>query len=568
MLKKLLKQLKLSHKLALGGLLIVGTVLQASTMFRSGPFYSFGVGFWGPNGHDGIWHLALANQVLKDFPPPDPIFSGFSLSNYHYFYDLLLSVTHGLTLIPITYLYFQIFPFLMALAIGTLSFLFGYLWRKDFWFGFWLAFFNFFGGSFGYLVTLWRDKQLGGESLFWSMQSISTLINPPFALSLIIILVGMLFLLKMKDWTLKKIIWVGILFGILINVKAYGGVVVLIALGMFALIKLSRKERAYLGIFGVALLVSGIIFISINREAASLFVWQPFWFINSMIEAQDRLYLSRLALARYSSMDQGLGPKLIAIELFGLVVFLIGNLGTRIIGIFDLIKRSKKLDEFDVFILAGGLVGLIIPLFFVQKGTAWNAIQFLYYFLFFANFYAASLLSRVMTFKKPLRLLLITLVVLLTAPTTISTIKNYIGWPPPAAVFKVEMEGLKFLEQQPGGVVLTYPYDKTKKTRYKSTPVPLSAYESTAYVSAFSDKLTFLADEMNLEIMGRNGSLRREEEIKFFTGNDINWARDFLSKNQIRYIYLVKDENLTLGGSILGIKEIFTNDEVRIYQVL
>ena len=57
MLKKVTKQFSLVS------LIIVGTLTWSLTMIRSGLLYKFGYGFWGPNGHDGIWHIALANNL-------------------------------------------------------------------------------------------------------------------------------------------------------------------------------------------------------------------------------------------------------------------------------------------------------------------------------------------------------------------------------------------------------------------------------------------------------------------------------------------------------------------------
>jgi len=140
-------------------------------------------------------------------------------------------------------------------TLGFLSFWVGYLWRKDFWTGFWLAFLNYFATSFGFLVTLFKSFDLGGESLFWSMQSISTLINPPFALSLIFLLSGLLILLKVKKWNYLKIIGLALLFGILINVKFYAGVVGLAGLGIYSFLKLFKKEKVYLYLFLLSSLI-------------------------------------------------------------------------------------------------------------------------------------------------------------------------------------------------------------------------------------------------------------------------------------------------------------------------
>lgn len=562
-------RLKRKLKIFLAILLFLGVLSQGMTMFRSGLIYDFGMGFWGPNGHDGIWHLALVNQVLKGFPPPHPTLAGSNLTNYHYFYDLLLAVVNKLTTIPIHHLYFQIFPFFLALGIGWLSFLVGYYWKKDFWTGFWLTFFNYFAGSFGFLVTLWRTGELGGESLFWSMQSISTLVNPPFAFSLVVLLAGMYLLLRVKNWNRWKIIGLGLLFGLLIDIKVYAGIVALPALLVFALFKLGQNKKQYLGVFLVALVTSLATFFLINKKAASLLVFEPLWFIHTMIESSDRFYLPRLALARYTLIEGKFGPRLFALELGTLGIFLLGNLGTRVIGLKTLIEKNIKKDftDLDAFILIGGAVGLLIPLVFVQKGTAWNTIQFFYYFLFFANFYAAVTLSKLIRLKNNYKWILLGIIILLTIPTSFSTLKGYLGWPPPTALSKGELEALDFLKKQKEATVLTFFYNPFEKERFKQTPIPLYVYETTAYVSAFSGKQTFLEDEMNLAISGYDFKQRAEDEIKFFIAEDEIWARGFLLNNQIGYIYLTDRQRFLLPEEELGVDKIFDNGEARIYQV-
>ena len=559
--------LKFSKLLA--ALVGLGSVALGLTMIRSGLFYSFGIGFWGANGHDGVWHLALINQVLKGFPPPHPTFSGFELTNYHYFYDLLLALINKLTTIPTYNLYFQIFPVLLAVGLGILSYLVGYWWKKDFWTGFWLAFFNYFAGSFGYLVTLWRYHEFGGESLFWSMQSISALINPPFALSLVILLFGALLLLKVKKWSLGKIAGTAFLFGILINIKAYAGMVGLAALGVYALIKLIKKEKVYLWIFGLALLISLFIFIPINHKAGSLFVWRPLWFTHSLVESYDRLYWPKMAVAIHTLKGRFWDPKLILAEAISLGLFLLGNLGTRIIGGWSLVERirKRKLSEFDFFLMTGAVGGLIPSLLFVQKGTAWNTIQFFYYFLFFSNFYAASTMARITASRKRLKYLFLTIVILLTIPTTISTLRHYTGWPSPSAIPVGELEALNFLKSRKPGVVLTYPYDRFEKEDYLSTPLPLKVYESTSYVSAFSGYQTFLEDQVNLEISDYDWKSRREETVKFFETEDEIWTRGFLLNNQIGYIYLTQGHEIKQENNGLGVEKIFDNGEAKIYRV-
>lgn len=536
--------------------------------------YPFGLGFWGPNGHDGIWHLSLINQVLISFPPPHPNFAGSLLINYHYFYDILLALVGKITPIPIINLYFQIFPILIGLSLGVLSFIVGYLWKKSFWVGFWLAFLNYFAGSFGYFITLIRSGEIGGESLFYSMQSISTQINPPYAFSLVIILLGFTFLFIYNKKNLVHWLVISILFGILINIKIYAGIIIISGLFGYTVIKVIKKDYSSIEIFISAFAISLGIYLLTNKDSGSLLIFEPLWFVHSMIESTDRLYLPNWALSRYILMAYGITKKLILIETLSVIIFIVGNMGTRIIGSWSIIKslKSKNLQDFDIFILTSSSISLIVPLFFVQKGTAWNTIQFFYYFLFFMNFYAAVAISSFLESKKSnlIKISFILMFIFLTIPTTFSTIKEYFGYPPPASLPNNEIKALAFLKQLPRKTVLTVPYDKYSKNREGlKTPIPLYLYETTGYVSAFSNKQTFLEDEMNLGNSGYPFGERKKEVFQsFFNAENASVARGFLLTNQIGYIYLVDSQQINYSFSDLGIKLIYDQESVRIYQVL
>jgi len=556
------------QKFLLFVLIFLGTICLSLTTFRSGREQEEGIAFWGPNGHDGVWHIALANQSLKSFPPPCPVFSGFKLTNYHFFYDLLLALSGQLTKISLFTLHFRFYPVLFAFLLGVLSFMVGYLWRRDFWTGFWLCFLNYFAGSFGWIATLAREGRIGGESLFWSMQSISTLLNPPFALSLIFLLGGMLFLLSCKGKSWKEVLLGGVIFGVIINIKAYGGVVALAGLASLAFFAFRKGRLGEGKVFLTATVVSSLIFFLTNRSGASLFIFKPFWFIHTMLEARDRLFLPRLALARYALLASSLGPKLILIEVIGLGLFLVGNLGGRIFGLLALGKRlwQKRVTSLDSFLGGGMLVSLFLPLLFIQKGTAWNTIQFFYYFLFLMNFYFAAFLADLTKTASLKEKIFLGVLLVITIPTSFSTLRDYLGKFPPAVIPSSEVVALTFLRNQLEGVVLTFPYQKEKKRN--GVLVPLRFYETTAYVSALTGKISFLEDEMNLEITGYPWRERKREIEKFFSSRDEFWARGFLVNNQIDYIYLVAEEKLPLPPEKLGLKVIFNKGGVRIYKVL
>jgi hypothetical protein len=544
----------LKNNLILIVLLLLGTVSWFLTIAKSGIIYPFGMGFWGANGHDGIWHVALINNFSKGVLG-NPVFAGYPLQNYHIGFDFLVAFLFKITTIPIINLYFQILPPVFAFLIGFLTYKFVLLLTNSKKSGILATFFTFFGGSFAWIIGK-------GESGFWSQQQISTLINPPFALSLIFILLGLILLIKYQNT--RKILFLilgSLSFGILIEIKVYAGILVLGGLlvsGIWSVFK--EKKWDYLIVFVCSLIISLIIFLPSLRGSSKLLVWQPFWFLETMMGATDRLNWVRYYSAMLNYKSGGVWFKGILAYSVSFAIFIIGNFATRLLAFKNI--NLKKLTSLDLFIWSVVGAGVLIPTFFLQKGTSWNTIQFFYYSLFFSGIMAGIVLGRLNKF-------VILLFIVLTIPTTVISLKDvYLPGRPPAMLSKEELSALKFLESQPDGIVLTYPYDSVKgKEAVINPPRPLYLYESTAYVSAFSRKTTFLEDEVNLDITGYDWRARRQGVEEWYKEKDLEKARNFLKKNNVKYIYWVKSQRAFLGEGQLGLTRLFENKEVNIWKV-
>src|SRR5260221_13142110 len=127
-------------------LLVVGTISWSITMVKSGLLYPFGMGFWGANGHDGIWHIALINSLSRgSFNMP--IFAGSNIKNYHLGFDLLTAFFHNVTSIPTVNLYFQILPPILAFLIGISCYIFVNALTKSKRAALWATFFVYFAGE-------------------------------------------------------------------------------------------------------------------------------------------------------------------------------------------------------------------------------------------------------------------------------------------------------------------------------------------------------------------------------------------------------------------------------------
>lgn len=540
---------------------IVGTVTWSLTMVRSGLIYDFGYGFWGANGHDGIWHIALAESLARGLFD-NPVFAGSALQNYHLGFDLLLALINQVTKLPINYLYFQILPSIFAVLIGFLTYKFVYSWKHSTYHALLATFFVYFSSSFGFIVTFLRNGTITGESMFWSSQSLSTLVNPPFALSLIFLLSGLVFLLKyQKTHTTYYILLSTLFFGLLIFVKVYAGLLILAGLFAAGVYEFFLHHRSYiLHLFFWTSVVSSLLFFPFIDLKSGGLAWQPFWFLETLMSYSDRLGWERFYSAMTTYKMGGLWFKAIVAYGMSFVIFLVGNLGIRIVG-FRYFKKIK-LDWVNVFIFTILFFAVIIPMLFVQKGTPWNTIQFFYYFLFFFAILAG------ISMKK--RLLILVLPFAMVGVW--ATLQHYLPSMPQAKISTQEIEALNFLENQPQGIVLTYPFDQYKaKEAEVNPPRPLYFYDSTAYVSAYSKKQVFLEDEVNLNIMGYDWKGRREDVLWFISNLDPGKGREFLRSNKIKYLYLVKEnspligEYIRLGESDLELKKLFENEKVIIY---
>ncbi|HWS49335.1 MAG TPA: hypothetical protein VN174_04775 [Candidatus Methanoperedens sp.] len=519
--------------------------IQLIPVIRSGLHYDYGVGFWGSNGHDGIWHLSLINHIDNPLKINMPIFSGESLKNYHPFFNILIAYLSKYTFIDSSIWLFQIFPTLSAIIFLYFSFLLGWKLSKSFFGGLLLVILNSISNSLGWIVNLIRFGTLDGESLFWAMQSPSNQLNPPFMLSILLILI-LIYILKTNKASKISIF---LILSLLPIIKVYSAIPAYIIFFFYVL-----KNRTYLKTLLMSLLFALILFFQYNSNSASLIKFQPFWFINSMMESKDRLFLPKIANIRYTlEASNRIGPRLIVYYLATLSIFLVGNFSWRLLSV----KEFKKNKAIFVSIL----ICTLIPILFVQKGTTWNTIQFLYYALFLANIPLSQYLSK--------HRHLAYLVIILSLIPLYGSLPNYLGKIPPTAISKEEFRALSFLKQQPSGNVLTYPYDPYLKESFLKTPLPIYAYETTSYVAAYSGHSTFLEDEMNLDNSSFDWRSRRQEAEDFFTQKDKYQNRGTLVNNKINYIYLPKIylKNIPEFTSEMSLTPIFDNSEIVIYKV-
>lgn len=537
-------------------LFIYCTIAQVIPVIRSGTNIGSGLGFWGPNGHDGVWHLALINQIRNPFVINMPIFSGEILKNYHPFFDIVIAYFAKITTISPSYLLFQIFPILSTFFYLLLSFKIGKLITKSDKGGLILMILNTINNSFGWVINYVKHGNFEGESLFWAMQSPSNQLNPPFALSLVLLLI-LIYILLSNPKTLSKInlFYISLILIFLPIIKAYSAVPAYL---IFLIYIIHTKKylpagQAGFKTFIISFIFSIILFFQFNKNSSTLLVWQPFWFIRSLFESTDKFYFPRFANLASSNI-----LKQVIFYLLGIPIFIIGNFAFRLLGVKILFTKSW----FYKSLLISIIILTLIPLFFIQSGTSWNTIQFLYYAIFLLNIPFAYYLSRANIF-------IVFFIVIIQLLPLFASFPQYLGKAPPAFIPNAEIDCFNYLKTQTPSIVLTYPYDAYIKDKL-TVPLPLYAYTTTSYVSAYSGQQTYLEDEMNLANSGYDWQTRRKNSEKFFLQENIFQDRGFLLNNRIDYIYLagleIAKTNLNIQN--LYIQSVYKNDICQIYKVI
>lgn len=583
--------------------LLVSTLVEGFINFPSGFLYKTGHLYWSAQGHDGLWHIAIIEAMKKSFPTNNPLYTGEGLFNYHYFADVVIAQFNRLfPFFSSLDLYFRYFSFLIAFLMGLAAYSLLATWTKNKAIGLLGIFFTYFVGSFGYLVLAIQGRGFfGGETIFWAAQGNTIIGNMPHAFNYFLIpafFLALYYFLKQKNNLLLLICF--LMGGFLVGFKVSAGVVLLAGLAFASLFSLLfQKNRSIILLTGLVGLSNLVTFKLITRAGESLLMFLPWWFIRTMIVVPDRVNWLDLELRRQFYLAKGgvrANLRIIEFETIAFFLFLVGNLGMRVIGFWEIAKSFWQKTVFKNLLVSTMfftmLTGFLLPIFFIQKGVTYNLIQFMQYFLLIFGFFAAVTLYNFLHFlkRKPLQIIAIVIFVILSIPTVIGNLVEFYGKNPLTMVSNQELAALEFLKANSNDqdIILTKPFDPYSKGLYQSQPWPIYAWESTGYVSAYTTRQTYVTDEGQMRILGINPEERIKKANAFFDlspiydqqGNFLHYIfikeipqdekAEFLKKEKITFIYFHQEEIKEVQKetfSKLGLKEIFTNPEISIFQV-
>lgn len=552
---------------------IPGIVLQLSIISPSGTIQNGDLVFWSSHGHDATWHISLINELKRGYPFQNPVFAGEKLINYHFFSDIPSAQFSKYLFLNDLELYFRLFPFLFSILFGGICFVLGKQLGGSFISGLLTTIIGYCAGSFGYIVTFLQNRRFSGEILFGSSQIQSSIGNPPQIIASIIVLaiISLFYLsLKQSPKLNKFIILIQVLLiASLAGFKIYASIVILLSLGIVSLLRLLLVKKIDLMITTLLSgLASAIIFLPNSSGSTAFLIFQPWWYIRTMIASPDRLNWVDLELRRQTFAYYHNWKWVAFIEITSLLIFIIGNLGIRIIGLFGLTLDLKRLLKDPIaqlsFIIS--IISISLPLLFLQKGIASNSIQFLQYALLITGIFTGTTLALLIKRVKYLfpQIIIILLVVIVAIPTQVSLTRDFYSKPPLAKITRAELQALSFINNEfKTPITILTPPSPTPPITQQSTP-PIWDWFDTAYVAAFSNQRTFYSDQEQVGIMGYNPTHRQQFQSSFFNKTT---PPNNLKEVDIDLIYYPKPLSPKFDLSKTDLVKIYENSEVEIWRL-
>lgn len=539
-------------------------------------------GIWGQSisfERDDLWHLALINELKANFPPNLPGFSGVPLTGYHFFYNFLAAQVSNSFYISTATLHFHFLPIFLAFMWGLGVYSLMILWTKKTVTAIIAVFMTMFAGSFAFILPLRGHEGFSLDSAYGIQQPATSLYNPPFAVSIIFLLAALIAIYQYlnskniqsfssnKNWLLVA----SIIAGIISMFKVYAGIVILPALALLGAHDIFKKKFFILlaGVVSVFLFAATtLVFVNSSEHLIFYPLWRPHEVLNNFpwYGYEEKMYTFR---------KLGVVKGILETELYGLQIFTLGNLGTRIIGITIVLlivtKKKFRMSFFSTIVLAMTLVAYFIPLLFIHTGKVFEIIQTAWYFLFLAGIICAIGLGALFGTNKLPGFVKAILLLIFIVPTLVSTFWSY----------------REFSEKSKTAKNLNTPYYQTMAKlselgNYKNAVLEIPpesvrpedtgwwyANMSNPSIVAFGNKASYLSnqfinfDDANVDSrIGNTALVVKVANSQIVEPEEKEEALRILANNNITYIYSPYE---LPKASELKLQKIYKNDSQNIY---
>jgi hypothetical protein len=555
-----LRKIKISSSyITLLSLLIIGSIIQSMVLLRSGVITSNGIQFTELSFHDSVWHIYLIDELKEFFPPRHPGFTQVTIKNYHFLLDLTLAAVSKYLPFSTFEIYYRITPFFISILFSLGVFVFTKRISKSEKIANMAVFLTLFSGNASWFFQFFRGDEFRFSSDTFMLDAITFMLHNPHAVIVFPLLLAGIMSLQFfeESKNLRWIIYSVITFGVMIGFKAWGGSLLIISLTVAALWQsVIQKKYSIWVILILTITISLIVFLPLyDSSTAAKPVFIPGWLLNRMIEDPNRYNMLKYFFLEQYYRETNNWIRLIQIYLNQTLIYLIGNLWLRTLGLFVLIRYFLREKSTSLILILSMILGsLFIPLLFNQGRMSYDIIQFGPYSLLLTSIFSAIALEKLSRlFPKAIQLPILLLLLLMFIPSNSQRLKDWFN-DKTIYISHEELASYNYLKEnsEPSSTILLYP-----------------AHEniSTAKVSAFTKRPTYFSAKTFTIITGEDYDAREEELKNFFENADINTRLDFLNKNSIDYIYLSSQEDKKNYLSNIQLERVFKNNKATIYKV-
>lgn len=558
-------------------LLFIMALTFSLTMLTSG-YTSEGLRLLGVNNYDGLWYLALINEMKFNFPPQHPGFSGEMLVGYHFFLFFIMAKIGSIFNLSNINLMFKFFPLLVSFlwALGVYSLMLS--WSKSKTVSVFAVFLTMFGGSAVYVTWLYGYKNISLDSGYGILQPATSLVNPTFAISIVFMTA---FLLSVKKYyNEKNIRWffvITLIAGLTPIFKVYGGIIIMGGFILFSIFEIYKKNlKIVMFIIGTAVLFFSTYWPYTDNSVKPVFY--PLWAPHNVLKDNLPWYGYEEKIRTYS--EQSVIKGIITTELFALYVFIFGNLGTRIVGLLfglgKVLKEKRLPSRFALLVWSMTGASFLIPLFFIQSGKVFETIQFAWYFLFLISLISALGVAFFLSFRinKVIKTAVVVLLVMFTLPSSVSSISDYV-FSSEGFMDKSIYDSYSYLREKGeyDDTVLSLP---SKNSELSHAALKRKYRAGRPVVPAIADKRSFLSYEyfpFDVNVDERIDLLYKMLFLERII--DAGSAQEVLDlqmeiKNRLELYdisYIHSPDTLKLVSLFDNIKEVYKNTGVVIYEV-
>jgi len=566
-------------------IVIFGTLMQLTSVFFVGILTKTGM-FFCCASPDSLYHIALTNQLVKQFPPTEPGMAGITVHNYHYMSNLVAADLIRIFHLPLVATLYQYFVVMLSLFLGLSAITFGQLTNMKKAYIRWLVFFLYFSGDITFLLTFLTGNGFNFNTPFME-NALWLWVSPPRVFATIIFFVGICLLIL---WIKQKKLFLGILtafvFASLVSFKIYEGVFMAAGIGGLFIYFLFRKQFKMLIPLILTGILSLILYLPVNISAGGL-VFTGTWRFEDFI-AQPHLHLIHLVMAIeiYAQHHNWFGVA--RFELLFAFLYLVFVFGTIILSVFQT-KKSLSLfpKELNIFLLTGIGICAILGFFFIQTSGGANSIQFLITIDAICSIYAAlACYYWLDKLKGIIKYVAIVLIVVLTIPRVIDIEHDYISDlfnNPSLVIDNKQLQALAYIKSTtpPNAILLVDNLEKksgyiyvAKTKRFFTVPLNTGGFwqgNFSYYVSFLSDRSMFIDGDIFTNSIVQSHGVDTHERVtvaKAVFANDKPFLiRTLLHKNNISYIYLGSETKLAKSPPPF-LRTMFQNNEVSVLKVL